>query len=58
MSDRIVLLSKRPSRVSEIITPAIDRSAILNGSAEAKPISIRSRPSGRASSAISNRGAG
>jgi NitT/TauT family transport system ATP-binding protein len=26
VSDRIVLLSKRPSRVSEIITPAIDRS--------------------------------
>ena len=47
VSDRIVLLSRRPSRVSEIIDPTCRATPSPTGSAAHPPISIRSRRSGR-----------
>ena len=47
VSDRIVLLSRRPGRVSQIIEPRIDRTATPMPSAATRAISIPSRRSGR-----------
>ncbi len=57
VSDRIVILSRRPSQVSSIVEPDIGRGGDPERSGAIRPISIRSSRSGRASSAISIEGA-
>ena len=48
VSDRIVLLSRRPGRVSQIIEPDISREGDPDAIRRNPSISIRSTPSGRA----------